>query len=55
MANHAGTSGKRGFPTSTRQRVVVLTFATPDEADEWDRAGQPLAIPADVEVEPWHE
>jgi hypothetical protein len=27
---------------STRQRVVVITFATVEEAERWDAAGQPL-------------
>lgn len=28
---------------SSRQRVVVLTFDTPEAAQAWDAAGQPLA------------
>lgn len=27
---------------SARQRLVVLTFATPAEAEEWDRTGKPI-------------
>lgn len=27
---------------STRQRIVCLTFADPQDAEAWDAAGQPL-------------
>lgn len=29
---------------SERQRVIVLTFATPDAARSWDSAGRPLLV-----------
>lgn len=27
---------------STRQRTIVVTFATPADAEDWDTQGQPL-------------
>jgi hypothetical protein len=29
-------------PKSPRQRIVVLTFPTAEQAEAWDAAGQPL-------------
>lgn len=37
--------------TSARQRLVVLTFATIEAADAWDRAGQPVDDLAAWELE----
>lgn len=39
-----GGDGRSERFGSARQRTVVLTFATPEAADAWDRAGQPLDI-----------
>lgn len=39
-----GGDGRSERFESARQRTVVLTFATPEAADAWDRAGQPLDI-----------
>jgi len=30
------------FPTN--QRIVVLTFDSPEEAEAWDAAGQPVTV-----------
>lgn len=30
---------------SARQRVVVLTFLTVDDAERWDTYGQPVSVP----------
>lgn len=29
---------------SARQRLVVLTFETPEQAEQWDAAGRPLKL-----------
>jgi hypothetical protein len=44
IASDHGIRRGRCF-TSTRQRVIVLTFATVADADEWDRNGQPIEVP----------
>lgn len=36
---------------SERQRLVVLSFATPGDAQRWDEAGQPMSIGLDLELE----
>jgi hypothetical protein len=42
---------KRGWVMSTRQRVVILTFPTVEEAEAWDDAGRPLSAPIGAEID----
>jgi hypothetical protein len=42
---------KRGWVTSARQRVVILTFPTVEEAEAWDDAGRPVPAPAGAEID----
>jgi len=41
------TTYNRPQITSARQRVIVLTFESPEAAQEWDDAGQPVDFPVD--------
>jgi hypothetical protein len=36
---------------SARQRVVILTFATIEDAEEWDWQGQPVEVGGWVQAE----
>lgn len=45
-----GGDGRSERFESARQRTVILTFATTDEADAWDEAGQPLSVAAVADV-----
>lgn len=40
--HRAGGDGRSERFQSTRQRTIVLTFATPAAAQAWDDAGQPV-------------
>jgi len=42
---HGRASEAQGTPwQSSRQRIIVLTFPTADDAAQWDAIGQPLDV-----------
>jgi hypothetical protein len=49
MGRH-GLSAQDVPRASARQRVIVLTFPTPEDADAWDAAGQPFALWPNVDM-----
>lgn len=42
--HRAGGDGRSERFESARQRTVILTFETPEAAQAWDDAGQPMNV-----------
>lgn len=41
---------KHSTISSTRQRVVVITFASIEQAEEWDRQGRRVEVPGSLDA-----
>lgn len=41
-----GGDGRSERVESARQRTIILTFDTPEDAQAWDEAGQPIDLVA---------
>lgn len=50
-----GPSVKHSTISSTRQRVVVITFASIEQAEEWDRQGRRVEVPGSLDAHPVNE